>query len=70
MKPVDAIRVLCPSPVPITLATHDAALGIAVGTGYQFYDALIIASAIKSGCAALFFEGRLTIRNPFGTPGQ
>jgi predicted nucleic acid-binding protein len=51
MKAVDAIRELSPSPVPVTLATHDAALGIAVRTGYQFYDALIIALVLKSGCA-------------------
>src|ERR1700694_2282080 len=79
MKAVGAIRELCPSPVPITLATHDAALRIASHTGYQFYDALIIASALESGCTTLFsedlqdgqvLEGRLTIRNPFGTPGQ
>jgi len=79
MKAVGAIRELCPSPAPITLATHDAALGIASRTGYQFYDALIIASAPESGCTTLFsedlqdgqvVEGRLTIRNPFGTPGQ
>jgi predicted nucleic acid-binding protein len=51
MKAVDAIRESCPSPVPITLATHDAASGIAVRTGYQFHDALILASALRSGCA-------------------
>jgi predicted nucleic acid-binding protein len=79
MKAVGAIRELCPSPVPITLVTHDAALGIASRTGYQFYDALIIASALESGCTTLFsedlqdgqvVEGRLTICNPFGTSGQ
>lgn len=46
-------------------------------TGYQFYDALIIAAALEAGCAVLFSEdphdgqvidGRLTIRNPFATP--
>ena len=79
MKAVGAIRELCPSPVPITLATHDATIRIASHTGYQFYDALIIASALESGCTTLFsedlqdgqvVEGRLTIRNPFGTSGQ
>lgn len=73
-----AIRVLCPPPLPLTLATHEAALEIAAGTGYQLYDALIIASALEAGCAALFSEdlhdgqvinGRLTIRNPF-KPGK
>jgi len=74
-----AIRDLCPPPSPITLAIDEAALGIASRTGYQFYDALIIASALEFGCVTLFsedlqdgqvIEGRLTIRNPFGTPGQ
>ena len=36
MKAVSAIRDLCPPPAPITLATHEAALGIASRTGYQF----------------------------------
>jgi hypothetical protein len=38
-----AIRVLCPPPLPITAATHEAALVIAGHTGYAIYDALIIA---------------------------
>jgi predicted nucleic acid-binding protein len=78
-KALGAIRDLCPPPSPITLAIDEAALGIASRTGYQFYDALIIASALEFGCVTLFsedlqdgqvIEGRLTIRNPFGTPGQ
>lgn len=73
-----AIRVLCPPPLPLTLATHESALDIAVRTGYQLYDALIIAAALEAGCATLFSEdlrdgqainGRLTIRNPF-EPGK
>jgi predicted nucleic acid-binding protein len=78
-KAVSAIRDLCPPPSPITLATHETALRVASRTGYQFYDALIIAAALEAGCATLFsedlqdgqvIEGSLTIRNPFGTPGQ
>ena len=42
--------------------------------GYSFYDSLIIAAAIESGCETLYSEdlrqgqqiGDLTIRNPFG----
>lgn len=69
-----AIRVLCAPPLPLTLAIHDAAIAIAGRTGYQFYDALIIAAALEAGCDTLFSEdmqdgqqidGRLTIRNPF-----
>ncbi len=41
--------------------------------GYRFYDSLIVAAAIESGCETLFSEdlrpgqqiGDLTIRNPF-----
>jgi predicted nucleic acid-binding protein len=71
-----AIRVLCQPPLPITVAMHEAALGIAARTGYQFYDALIIGSALDAGCTTLFSEdlqdgqvigGRLTIRNPFAS---
>jgi predicted nucleic acid-binding protein len=70
-----AIRVLCPPPLPVTAATHEAALAIAGRTGYAIYDALIIASALEAGCGILFSEdlqdgqlidGRLTVRNPFG----
>ena len=76
---VGAIRALCPPPVPIILATHEVALRIASRTGYQFYDALVIAAALESGCTTLFsedlqdgqvIEGSLTIRNPFSIPGQ
>ena len=68
------IRAFCPPPLPITAATHEAALGIAERLGYQVYDSLIIASALEAGCATLYsedmqdgqvVEGRLTIRNPF-----
>jgi predicted nucleic acid-binding protein len=71
---LDAIRALCPPPLPITLATHEAALGIADRLGYRLYDSLVIASALEAGCATLFsedmqdgqvVEGRLTIRDPF-----
>jgi predicted nucleic acid-binding protein len=70
-----AIRVLCAPPLPITLTAHKAAVAIADETGYQFYDALIIASALEARCTTLYSEdlrdgrvinGRLTIRNPFG----
>jgi predicted nucleic acid-binding protein len=71
---LDAIRTLC-APVPaISVAIHEAAVAIAGQTGYQFYDALIIASAMEAGCDTLFSEdmqngrvigGSLTIRDPF-----
>jgi predicted nucleic acid-binding protein len=71
---VDAIRILCTPVSAVSVATHEAAVGIAGRTGYQFFDALIIASAIEAGCDTLFSEdmqngrvidGRLTIRDPF-----
>ena len=69
-----AVRALCRPPLPITLATHEAALGIAGRLGCPIYDSLIIAPALEAGCVPLFPEdvqdgqvigGGLTIRNPF-----
>jgi predicted nucleic acid-binding protein len=71
-----AIRTLCPSPVPPTIDTHEAALRIAQQYGYHIYDALIAAAALESECTTLYSEDlqdghvidkRLTIRNPFTT---
>jgi len=69
-----AIRVLCPSPVPLTIETHDAGRRIAAKYGYSLFDGLIAASALESGCGTLYsedlqdgqiIEGRVTVRNPF-----
>ena len=69
-----AIRILCPSPLPVTIETHEAALRIAAQYGYHIYDALVAASALAAKCTTLYSEdfqdgqvidGRLTIRNPF-----
>jgi predicted nucleic acid-binding protein len=69
-----AIRTLCPSPVPITIETHEAALRIAVEYGYHIYDALVAAAALQANCTTLYSEdlqdgqvidGRITVRNPF-----
>jgi predicted nucleic acid-binding protein len=69
-----AILVLCPSPVPISVDTHGAALRIAEKYGYEIYDALVAASALEAKCTTLFsedlqdrqiIEGKLTIENPF-----
>lgn len=73
---LQAIRVLCPSPRPITMDTHESALSLAERSGYQIYGALIIASALEAGCDTLLsedlhdgqvIERRLTIRNPFAS---
>ena len=72
---LDAFRTLCPSPLPITIKMHEAALQIAEHHGYEIYDALVVAAALEAGCAILYSEdfqdgrkidGQLTIRNPFG----
>lgn len=69
-----AVRVLCPSPMPLTIDTHDAGVRIADKYGFQFYDALIAASALEAACTTLYsedfqdgqvIEGHLTVRNPF-----
>jgi predicted nucleic acid-binding protein len=68
-----AIRILCPSPVPLTLETHENALRIAERYGYHVYDSLVIAAALKASCSLIYSEDMhdgqvidsLTIRNPF-----
>lgn len=74
-----AIRVLCPTPMPVTVDTHDAALALAQRYGFHFYDALVVASALAADCRILYTEdlqdgqvidGRLTIRNPFTPPAR
>ena len=71
---LDAIRVLCPTPIPLTTDTHDAALRLAAKNGFSFYDALIAAAALETPCTILYsedfqdgqlIEERLTVRNPF-----
>jgi predicted nucleic acid-binding protein len=71
---LDAFRILCPSALPITVETHEAALRIAARHSYNIYDALVIAAALAAGCATLYSEdlhdgqtidGQPTIRNPF-----
>ena len=69
-----AIRILCRSPLPLTVETHEAALKIAERHGYGIYDALVVATALDAGCETLYsedlhdghtIEGQVTIRNPF-----
>src|SRR5215472_7311946 len=71
---LDAFRVLCPSPLSITVEVHEAALKIAEDHSYNIYDALVVSAALEAGCATLYSEdlhdgqtinGQLTIRNPF-----
>jgi predicted nucleic acid-binding protein len=69
-----AVRALCESPAPLTVAVHEQALELAARYGYHIYVALILASAIDAGCTTLYSEdmhdghdlGPIAIRNPFG----
>jgi predicted nucleic acid-binding protein len=79
IEALDAIHILCPSPVPITVDTHEAALRIAQKYGYGIYDALVAAAALEASCVTLYSEdlhdgqridNRLTIRNPFRLTGS
>jgi predicted nucleic acid-binding protein len=74
IEALDATRVLCQSPVPVTISTHETALMVAEKHGFEIYDALVIAAALEAGCATLYSEDfqdgqvidrKLTIRNPF-----
>jgi predicted nucleic acid-binding protein len=71
---LDAFRILCPPPLPITIEIHEAALKIAEKYGYNICDALVVAAALEAGCATVYSEdlhdgqtidGQLTVRNPF-----
>ena len=74
IEALNSVRILFPSPVSITLDTHEAALKIAQQYGFGIYDAQIVSSAIEARCSTLYSEDmqagqvidhRLTIRNPF-----
>jgi predicted nucleic acid-binding protein len=65
---------LCPTPIPLTAATHNRGLQIAQASGYHIYDSLMLAAAIEASCTVFYSEDMhdrhaiesLTIRNPFG----
>jgi predicted nucleic acid-binding protein len=70
---IDDLLALLDPPVPLTLDLHVAGRALAEMHQLSFYDALIVAAAIESGCDTLYSEdmqhdqiiGGLTIRNPF-----
>jgi predicted nucleic acid-binding protein len=71
---LSAIRTICRTIVPMDVETHDDALRIAERYGYAFFDALMIASALRADCGILWSEDmqdgliidqRLRIANPF-----
>jgi predicted nucleic acid-binding protein len=69
-----AIRKLLEPPIALTSILHEQAVRLAQKTGYDIYDALILAAALQARCPLLYSEdmqdGRviegMTIRNPFG----
>jgi predicted nucleic acid-binding protein len=74
VEALDAVRILFPSPVAITIDTHQAALKIAQQYGFGIYDAMIASSALEANCSTLYSEDlqdgqvidhQLTVRNPF-----
>lgn len=59
--------------VPVTIATHDRGLDLAVAHSFSLYDSMLVAAALLAGCKTLYSEdmqdGRiidgLTISNPY-----
>jgi len=71
---VEAITTLSRAVHPLDLTTHQEAVRLAERYGFGFYDALIVASALRADCAVLYSEDmqhglivdeRLRIENPF-----
>lgn len=67
------VRAVCRI-VPLDVETHEAGLNLAERWRLPFYDAMIVASALRAGCSVLYsedfqdgrvFEKHLTVRNPF-----
>ncbi len=74
---VHATGEICSLPLPLTLRTHSSALNLAERYDFNFYDCLIVASAVESGCRTLYTEDmqhnqqieNLQVINPFlGAP--
>jgi predicted nucleic acid-binding protein len=54
IEALDAVQILFPSPVSITLDTHGVALKIAQEYGFGIYDALIAAAVLEANCSTLY----------------
>jgi len=73
LQALGELRILCPSPRPITVETHDTAVRIAGQYRYPIHDSLVIATALEASCSTLYTEDMqdgqviegLTIQNPF-----
>jgi predicted nucleic acid-binding protein len=69
-----AIRVVCPTIVPVNIATHEIALDLIEAHGFAWFDAWIVAAALQADSGTLWSEdmqhgmvvgGKLRILNPF-----
>jgi predicted nucleic acid-binding protein len=73
MSALEDLRLLCPDPRPMSVATYESALKIERRYGYGIYDALAIATAVEASCSLFYSEDMqdgqkiqgVTIRNPF-----
>lgn len=70
---LEPIAAIC-QVVPLTQQIHSRGLQVAERYRFSFYDALIVAAALESGCTVLYSEdmqagqvidNTLTIKNPF-----
>ena len=70
---LETVRTIC-STQPLTVEHHDRGVEIAERYRFSFYDSIIVASALISGCKTLYSEDmqhkqvidkQLTIFNPF-----
>ena len=68
------VKTLCPTIVPMDIATHAQALIIAERNGLAVFDSLMLAAALRAGCDVFWSEdmrhgreidGTLRIVNPF-----
>lgn len=68
------VRTLCPRVLPLDVDTNADAISLAERHGLSFYDALVVATALRASCTTLWsedmqhgrlVEGRLRILNPF-----
>jgi predicted nucleic acid-binding protein len=72
---LSSIRAVCETE-PVTVETHELGLELAERYGLSFYDATIVASALRAGCETLYSEDlqdgqiinkQVRICNPFAS---
>jgi len=70
---LQVIKDLCGRAIPLTMETHEEAVGISRRHGLHIYDSMILAAAMQAGCTTVYSEdmqhvqvvGGLRIENPF-----